>query len=630
MKTNFRNRSKTIHTHELLAGKYRVEGRIATGGMGKIYRALQGDMARTVAVKIIDMAQMSPDMKARFRREMETLMGLQVPNVIPIYDYDKFRGHDFYVMPLLNGGSLKQRIEQCAQDERPLPTPGEVNQRLHLLAQALHRVHQKTIIHRDIKPNNIMLDEHGQPFIIDFGIARESDPKIEITSSSVVIGTWRYMCLSQLNAEKPSYTYDLYALAVTFYEVLNGGYPFRSQEEGNYTNYIVDLKTPDVPLQKWRSDLPDSLKDVFRKAFSQEPADQYPDMLAFAADFAKATQSLPNDDTGFFTFSVPQPTIDIHDQPSTLHTLDKVADVTPMASESGLLAGTEAWVRLGLAAVFLLLACGLFLFLATRSGNDPIAQTASSPPAISANPTDSDVVPASTAPAQAVITQPTSTPLTINLVVQSPTSTLTSTPTITPTPTDCDVLLQNGLSDLSQWRASGCIQVRVDVQLGPMVLVPCLTADPNCTPMWINQYEITRGQAGQSGDPELPWTSGVTGSRANNWCVDRGGRLLTEAEWRRASGADRGLIYPWGMEAGTEYPSEYPYPPSSYLLDISWAGVVGMGGNVQEWVQGSRLMGSSYLMSDPYRIDREPRSSSSSGTAFGFRCAQEWLPTGNS
>lgn len=608
MKTPFR--TKTIHTHELLAGKYLVEGRIGTGGMGKIYRALQGDMQRTVAVKVIDMAEMSPDMIARFRREMEMLAKLQIANVIPIYDYDKFKGHDFYVMPLLTGGSLKQRIDLRAERNLPLPSAGEVNQRLQLLCQALHRVHQKGIIHRDIKPTNIMVDEHGTPFIIDFGIAREAKPQIGITSTSVVIGTWPYMCLAQLNADEPSYTFDLYALAVTFYEVLNGCSPFKSQEDRNQIDYIVELRSPALTLQGWREDLPASLKAVFIKAFSQRSAEQYPDMLAFATDFAKATQSLPADDTGFFTFPVPQPVVDIHDQPSTLQSRLPTMEGPTAGARNASRSFFVSWLPWLIAGGVLLAALVGGLLVATL------------PPLLTITPT-------ATSPTVQVAANPTMAMPDVTLLPTLTPAPSIPTDTLTPTPTACDVLLNGVLNqdNLDQWRASGCVEAyaRTNDLLGEMVLVPCLAGEADCTPLWVNRYEITRGQADRDGDPALPWTGDVVGVRASQWCEDRDGRLLTEAEWRWASGASFGWHYPWGMDSRTDYPvPDVLYDPRSYLADTSWAGVVGMGGNASEWIEGSRRMGSHFRGPEYFRIDSPPIRISAAAITFGFRCAKVW------
>lgn len=621
-------KTKTIRTHELLGGKYKVEGCIATGGMGKIYRALQGDLERPVAVKIIDMDQMTSSMEARFNREMKTLTNLQVPNVITIYDYDKFHGHDFYVMPLLQGGTLKQRIEICAHENRQLPSLGEVNQRLQLLAQALQLVHNQAIIHRDIKPSNIMFDVHGQPFIIDFGIAREPDPQFGITSSNVMIGTWPYMCLAQMNAQMPNYTFDLYALAVVFYQVLNGAFPYRSQQAEYYTDYIIDLKNPPEELESWREDLPDSLKSIFKKALSQNPAQQYPDIISFAADFAKEALTLPGENTGFFTFPVPQAEVDRNDLPSTMHTksVEFESNMPSTRRNRGLV------LILSLAVIAL-----IGVILVTQA-----------PPAIIPTPTleNTSITEAATNIVAVIPTaQDTSTtePTTNQPLVATDVpalSTLTPSPSLSPTPeptniptptkTACDVLLGGELPGFDQWSASGCVEAFAvdDPQLGALVLVPCLKSDIDCHPILVNKFEITRSQYYEDTgtNANLPATS-LSALNAKEWCEGRGGRLLTAEEWRRASGAAYGLAYPWGQEARTDYPAiGSPYDIHSYVADTSWAGLIDMGGNVAEFVQGEQVFGTHYrnLSNDQrYRVDGEPRPLKGEDATVGLRCAKE-------
>lgn len=616
VKTNFR--TKDIKTHELLAGRYKVEGRIATGGMGKIYRALQGEFDRQVAVKIIDMDQLTPEMQARFRREMKTLIDLDVPNVIAIYDYDHFRGYDFYVMPLLQGGTLSQRIELRVQEKRGLPSPGEVNQRVQLLAQALYRVHQKGIIHRDIKPSNIMFDDHGQPFIIDFGIAREIEPEIDITLANVAIGTWPYMCLNQINGKKPTPSFDVYALAVVIYQTLNSSYPYSSQTERNYSDYIIDLKTFDTPLQNWRGDLPESLKQVLRKALSQDISQQYPDMLAFAGDFAAATAALPAEDTGFFTFPVPQAPIDIHDLPSTMHSRQSVLpnNTTLKNTQQSIIRNRRIVPLMVGMSLIVLMSLVLVRLIPSIRTPSPVATE------IDSSTTQIDV---STPPSLAAL--PSST---------RSLDTATSIPTIIPptfTPTTCDALVNNGLSTVEQWKDSGCPSQydRQDPELGEMVLIPCITEEKNCKPIWVNKYEITREQSNQDTDKDLPWTN-IGPSRASNWCQDRQGRLLTIAEWQYISGAALGWKYPWGMEPRTDYPpSGSPYDAKTYLADQSWAGVIGMGGNVAEWVKDERRIGSHFRSDVPFLIDEpaERLSNSTGDSTVGIRCAKNWSPQEN-
>jgi serine/threonine-protein kinase len=617
---------KDIETNGLLAGHYEIEGCIGTGGMGKVYRALQGKKKRPVAVKIIDLNKMSPEMRERFSREMDILMiDPPIPNVIHIEDYGEFEGHDFFVMTLLEGGTLKQRMELREKEGRALPSVTEVNVLVQKLCAALHTVHEYGIVHRDIKPANIMFDKGGNPYIIDFGIARDVNQTDGITLTGLGVGTLPYMSLDQRSGKEPSYAFDLYAMAVMMYQVLNGAFPYQSQGSQFSDQLARDIKTQ-APLENWRSDLPIELRNVFEKAIWQESGNQYNNLLEFASDFQKAIQILDREDTGFLTFRVSPPPIDTHDLPSTLHTARKQShsgEKTFIFVAHNILKRRVVWF---IVPLFLALAIIATLTM-SKTANTPTPLPSSSAPShIVAIPSQeassvSFISSATSAPTVLPVDNPigpTATPV-------PPSS--TPLPTLTQTPTACNVLLQTGLNNIEQWKASDCVQMQEDPQLGPMVLVPCLTSDADCKPLWVNQYEITRGQAGQDGDPTLPWANEVTGNRAANWCIGKGGGLLTADEWRRASGAAMGLIYPWGNKPRTDYPPPgSSYDPSSYRADVSWAGVVGMGGNVSEWVQDSRWMGSSFRSPDLFRIDGPGQRLSGSDPSVGFRCKRDWSP----
>ncbi|HEY7428556.1 MAG TPA: serine/threonine-protein kinase, partial [Gemmataceae bacterium] len=204
-------------------GDYEILEEIARGGMGVVYKARQISLNRIVALKMILAGQFaSAHDVARFRSEAETVATLDHPNILPIYEVGEHDGRHFFSMKLIAGGSLSDRVKAVRL------TPREAARLVALVARAVHFAHQRGILHRDLKPSNILLDERGEPFVVDFGLAKKMGTDSGLTQSGVIVGTPQFMAPEQAGAHKGlTVAVDVYSLGAILYTLLTGQPPFR-------------------------------------------------------------------------------------------------------------------------------------------------------------------------------------------------------------------------------------------------------------------------------------------------------------------------------------------------------------------------------------------------------------------
>ncbi|HRF95377.1 MAG TPA: serine/threonine-protein kinase, partial [Aggregatilineales bacterium] len=167
-----------------MLGQYELRELLGVGGMGSVYRGFQTALKREVAVKVLPstLAQ-QPGYIERFTREAETSAALEHPHIVPIVDYGTQRGISYVVMRLLTGGTLAERINQAQADKRGLPSLGETAKLLRELASALDYAHNRGVIHRDIKTSNVMFDNQGNSYLVDFGIAKLMNATNKLTGT---------------------------------------------------------------------------------------------------------------------------------------------------------------------------------------------------------------------------------------------------------------------------------------------------------------------------------------------------------------------------------------------------------------------------------------------------------------
>ena len=259
-------------------GRYHILEQLGEGGMATVYKAYDTHLERDVAVKIIRKSAFGSEvmerMLKRFEREAKALSKLTHPNIVGVIDYGDYEGSPYIVMEYLPGGTLKQRLGK--------PIPWQEAARLLLpIARALQFAHSQNIVHRDVKPSNILITLSGEPMLTDFGIAKilESEETDTLTGTGIGVGTPEYMAPEQWTG-KVTLQSDIYSLGVVFYEMVAGRKPYVAD-----TPAAVLLKQATEPLPRPAQvvpGLPDDVEKVLLKALARQPEDRYSDMAAFA------------------------------------------------------------------------------------------------------------------------------------------------------------------------------------------------------------------------------------------------------------------------------------------------------------------------------------------------------------
>jgi serine/threonine protein kinase len=321
-------------------GRYHLLEKIGEGGMAVVYKALDTTLQRHVAVKVIlPYREHSSKFLARFKREARALARLSHPNILKIFDFGEFDNQPYLVTEYVSGGTLKDWIKG-----KPISWQ-KAAQTLAHVARALEAAHAQGIIHRDVKPSNILMANGRDPMLSDFGIAKlieGDDETADLTGSGVGIGTPDYMAPEQGvgNADERS---DIYGLGVIFYQMVTGRLPYEAD-----TPLAVMLKKSTQPMPRptqYIPSLPTSVENVLIKALAREPANRYTNMGAFAAALEELTYQT--------------------DTPSTLDTLDDFDN--PLSIETVVEKGSKAFPSWAIAAGIISICCiasivGIFLW----------------------------------------------------------------------------------------------------------------------------------------------------------------------------------------------------------------------------------------------------------------------------
>lgn len=283
-------------------GTYKLVEILGRGGMGTVYRAYQESLNREVAVKILAPEMAShPDYLERFNREARTAASLEHAHIVPVYDFGAQMGLSYVVMRLLTGGSLADRIVQREKNNASLPGLKETSELLSQLSNALDYAHSQGIIHRDIKPGNVMFDNHGSPYLMDFGIAKLMQVTRSLTGTGMAVGTPAYMPPEQWRADEVTPATDQYAMGVLVYLLLTGKLPFEAPTLYGLMNKHLH-KEPSA-VHELRAELPEQINGVIARAMAKRPSDRFPNMRGFASAFEQVAQSFSTASTGFFKMS---------------------------------------------------------------------------------------------------------------------------------------------------------------------------------------------------------------------------------------------------------------------------------------------------------------------------------------
>ncbi len=554
----------------MIGDRYQIEGWIAQGGMSTVYKAIDPNLRRTVAIKLIHPHLSSdPEFVQRFEQEATAVAQLRHPNIVQVYDFDHDNSHYYMVLEYLSGETLQARLKALNAVNRRLPLAVTI-QLMAAICDAVDYAHQHGMIHRDLKPANIMLNRRGEPILMDFGVARMLG-ETRYTATGTVIGTALYMSPEQARGERPDERADIYSLGVTLFEMITGRPPF---EGDSVVAILMKHVTEPVPdICDINADTPDELVAIVEKALAKNPDDRF----QTAADMAVALRALS-----------------FYDQAHTPSQASSSAPIRQMLTSSTSAAvsaparGNRNWFTwlLGAATVmFLFLILGLAVLLVAWRFARPLilAEEVALPSAEGMVGIGGGVYLIGRDTPGDGYSMPHQIPLKEFWIDQFEVTNVQYT----------QFLEETGYPPPTSW---------------PDGAMP----------------------AGQETHPVV----GVSWDQAVAYCQWARKRLPTEAEWEVAARGPQNLLYPWGNdEHAVTLPAGGTYPVGNVPSNRSPFGAFDMAGNVWEWVtepyapvaEGHRVLrggGHGFLKDLAYRLHGDPGVPTMIASA-GFRCAAD-------
>ena len=252
----------------LINGRFRLDEQVGSGGMSTVYRAFDETLQRTVAIKLMHRSLSGdPDQLERFRREARAAARLSHPHVVTVIDAGEDDGHPYIVFEFVAGETLKGRIKRCGR----LPVVEAVAYGIEI-GRALAAAHAERLVHRDVKPQNVLIDPDGRAKVTDFGIARSLEDG-GLTATGRVLGTTDYVSPEQALGEDVTAESDVYALGIVLYEMLTGELPFKAESQVGVAMKHVQDPMPDVQLR--RPEVSASLAAVIDRATSKQVENRY-------------------------------------------------------------------------------------------------------------------------------------------------------------------------------------------------------------------------------------------------------------------------------------------------------------------------------------------------------------------
>src|SRR5882724_6467132 len=344
----------------ILPPRYRGPEQIGRGGMGDIYRATDSVLGRVVAIKVLaDRYAQDASVRERFTREALAAARLSgEPNAVTIYDVGEHDDRPYIVMEYLGGGSLDDVLRSGGAQP-----PERVTSWLEEAARAIDAAHREGVVHRDVKPANLMLDGEGHVHVADFGIASSAGME-SLTMTGTVLGTAGYLSPEQAQGDRASTASDRYALALVAWELLTGGRPFES--ESATAEAAAHINAP-IPAISSAGEFPPELDRVFERALAKDPAARYPT----AGEFVFALRSAFSDAagaTGEIAAIAPPPTAATR----PLRTAEE-GGYTPYAP--GARSSTGAWPLLAALVLVGAVAGALLAYFLTRGDSASPAPT---------------------------------------------------------------------------------------------------------------------------------------------------------------------------------------------------------------------------------------------------------------
>jgi serine/threonine protein kinase len=254
-------------TRGTMVSHYKIISKIGAGGMGEVHLAEDTELKRKVALKFLPphLCQ-DEDCRKRFKREAQAAAGLDHPNIVPVYEVGDFSGRPFFSMAHIGGQSLREVIKQGKL------IVNEVIDLAMQVCEGLHEAHGAGVVHRDIKPGNIIIDEKGKPRLLDFGLATVAGEE-KLTRTGSTLGTVGYMAPEQVEGKKVDHRADLFSWGVVLYEMLTGRRPFEGENDAAVVNAITN-STPE-PIARFKSGTSAELQSIIDKALAKDPSLRY-------------------------------------------------------------------------------------------------------------------------------------------------------------------------------------------------------------------------------------------------------------------------------------------------------------------------------------------------------------------
>ncbi len=267
----------------IVDGRYRAEKRLGSGGMAEVWCAEDDVLGRRVALKLLGSRfAEDDDFRERFKREAQAAAGLAHPNIVGIFDRGEWDGTPYIAMELVEGRTLKDLV----RERGPLPPDVAINLTIQVLG-ALGFAHRRGIVHRDVKPQNVILDHEGQAKVADFGIARSGGS--EMTETGTILGTVQYASPEQAQGQPVSPRSDLYSAGVVLYELLTGRVPFEG--ESVVAVALKQVSEPPVPPSQLRPGISPALEAVVMRALEKDPARRFAGADEFVAALEAARRA---------------------------------------------------------------------------------------------------------------------------------------------------------------------------------------------------------------------------------------------------------------------------------------------------------------------------------------------------
>ena len=254
----------------VLDGKFEIVECIASGGMGEVYRGIDLDLSRSVAIKVL--TKPSEEFTERFIREAKSMAALDHPNIVPIYGIGTHQGFHYFVMKFVTGQTLEYALKRQRLELEPSFDMSQIINIVCAMFRALDHAHRRGILHRDIKPGNIMLDATEQPILMDFGIVKRLEDA-RTTQTGVIFGTPQYMSPEQAMGQGQTPATDVYSVGVIAFEMLSGRLPFVA--DSVYSMLLAHVNRPVPDLRELNPMVPVWLADVVCQMLEKKPEERF-------------------------------------------------------------------------------------------------------------------------------------------------------------------------------------------------------------------------------------------------------------------------------------------------------------------------------------------------------------------